>query len=47
MSIIFVTWIFIYFSIPIILYLFLSIISFNDEGIKINVNRIISNDRVY
>ena len=47
MSIIFVTWIFIYFSIPIILYLFLSIISFNDEGIKIKVNRIISNDRVY
>lgn len=46
-SLIFANWIFIAFIIPLIIYLFFSIVTFNEEDIDIDVKRTISKERVF
>ncbi len=47
LGLILVTWIFIVFILPLVLFLLLSIISFQDEDLKIDVKRHVSKERVF
>ena len=47
LSLIFVNWIFIVLTIPLIIYLFLSLATFNEEKLDIKVKRQISKERVF
>jgi uncharacterized protein (DUF58 family) len=47
LGLLFVNWIFIIFSVPLLIFLFLSIASFRGEDIDIDVRRSVSKDRVF
>jgi len=47
LGLLFVNWIFILFIVPLILYLFIAYISFNEEELKIKVKRSVSREKVY